>query len=261
MRTIDDVLHRLDGIIETCYNQRSAIGYFPALYKGTTMQIKQLIEQGGFEDCERLERLDVVFAARFVDAYDTFRAGGTPTESWAVAFQAAESGRPSILQNLLMGMNAHIGLDLGVATAQVCPGASILGIRNDFIKVNEVMSQNTSAMDETMAKLSPVSRFIEKRAGKQEYEFVYFDVVLARLSAWSLAEDLALCSSAQFATKVQQRDRAVAALGRKIQQPPALLGLAARFTRLTEQHDVRLVIDTLLATTPSSQQGAQPKAG
>lgn len=261
MRTIDGVLDRLDGMIETSIRERSPVGYFASLYRGTTLQIKAMIDQGGFDDGERIERLDVTFAGRYIDAYDAYRRGSKTTDSWAVAFDAAISGKPCILQHLLMGMNAHINLDLGIAAAQICPGASILEIRDDFIKVNHVMSQKTDLVDQAMAKLSPLSHLIERAAGKKENEFVFFDVMMARLTAWSLAEDLALCQPQSYESRVQQRDQEVAAIGRKIWHPPSVLGLTARIARMTEEHNVQRVIEVLLDAAPKPQPGVQSKAG
>jgi hypothetical protein len=39
---------------------------------------------------------------------------------------------PRVVQHVLLGMNAHINLDLGVAAAEVAPGPAIAGLRGDF---------------------------------------------------------------------------------------------------------------------------------
>jgi len=44
--------------------------------------------------------------------------GQTPTESWVKAFDATEFWWLIVLQHLLMDMNAHINLDLGIAAAE-----------------------------------------------------------------------------------------------------------------------------------------------
>lgn len=262
LRTIDDVLDRLDGMIETSIRERSPIGYFAALYRGVTLRIQAVTGQGGFDDGERVERLSVTFAGRYFAAYDAYRQGSQTTDSWAVAFAAAASGKPCILQHLMLGMNAHINLDLGIATAQVCPGTSILGIRDDFIRVNQVMGQNTNDMDQTMAKVSPLSRLIYRANGEQENQLVLFNVMMARLTGWSLAEDLALCQPNVRESTIQQRDQQVAAISRGIWHPPLfLLGLTSRIARLTEEHNVRRVIEILLDAAPKPQPVAQSKAG
>ncbi|HEX6865271.1 MAG TPA: DUF5995 family protein, partial [Thermoanaerobaculia bacterium] len=99
---IDEVLETLDGIIADCRARRDPLGYFPALYRQVTLEVKKGIDQGQFDDGPRMDRFDALFANRYFEAYETFRAGGTPSKSWQVAFEATGSGRLIILQDLLV---------------------------------------------------------------------------------------------------------------------------------------------------------------
>jgi len=38
------------------------------------------------------------------------------------------------MQNLLLGMNAHINLDLGIAAVQTCGGADLIMLKDDFLQ-------------------------------------------------------------------------------------------------------------------------------
>ncbi len=76
-------------------------GYFPALYRQVTLTVKQGIASGSFDDGPRMDRFD--------------------------AFQGTRSGQLIILQDLLVGINAHINLDLGVATT---PGSTPCSCRS-----------------------------------------------------------------------------------------------------------------------------------
>ncbi|MGB4870723.1 MAG: DUF5995 family protein, partial [Candidatus Promineifilaceae bacterium] len=67
--TIDDVIHDLTAIIDECREMDSRLGYFPAMYRKVTAQIKEGVENGRFEDGPRMIQLDVVFAQRYIDAY------------------------------------------------------------------------------------------------------------------------------------------------------------------------------------------------
>ena len=69
----------------------------------------------------------MIFFDRFLAAVDTHRHGGTPSRSWQVAFTAADQWRPTVLSHLLIGMNAHINFDLGVAVAATVPAAELPG--------------------------------------------------------------------------------------------------------------------------------------
>src|ERR1700749_2076572 len=117
--TIDEVISFLDTIIETCKQHQSRIGYFASLYKAMTIGVKVGIEQGAFENGPRMERLDVAFANRYLDAYTKFSGGQIATHAWMHAFKAAEQTNLSIVQHLLLGINAHINLDLGIAAAAI----------------------------------------------------------------------------------------------------------------------------------------------
>ena len=68
-----------------------------------------------------MERLDAIFAARYLEAVQQLWSGSVPSRSWRVAFDAATQPGPIVLQHLLLGMNAHINLDLSIAAARTSP--------------------------------------------------------------------------------------------------------------------------------------------
>ena len=118
-QNINEVIAHLTTIIEWAREHNSRIGYFPALYRKVTQEVKRGIERGDFEDGERMERLDVLFANRYLEAFDQFQRGETPTRSWQFAFDAAGQWWPIVLQHLLLGINAHINYDLVLALVDV----------------------------------------------------------------------------------------------------------------------------------------------
>ncbi len=86
-----------------------------------------------------MERLDVVFASHSLDACDTWRNGAPCSQCWRVAFEAAESvSAPLALQQQLLGMNAHIRSDLGMAARKVGVGA-LAELEADFLVINGVL--------------------------------------------------------------------------------------------------------------------------
>ncbi|NIR65754.1 MAG: hypothetical protein GWN00_24945 [Aliifodinibius sp.] len=89
------------------------MGYFAALYRKVTIRVKE-----EFEDPERMERLDVLFANRYLEAFEQYHTRKETTVSWKLAFDTCKRWRPIVLQHLLLGMNTHIRLDLGVAAAE-----------------------------------------------------------------------------------------------------------------------------------------------
>lgn len=94
---------------------------FALLYLLMTYGVMAHIEEGYFDDAEYLSVITVVFSDLYMDAYDAWHAGD-PDEAplgWQEAFSWGESGQSTVLEDQLLGMNAHINYDLGVAEAAV----------------------------------------------------------------------------------------------------------------------------------------------
>src|SRR5690606_26555708 len=113
-KTIDEVISALDTIIEKECANRSCMAYFPILYRKVTVRIKEGIRANEFENSPQMEKLDVLFANRYIDAYESLDNNKPITQSWKIAFGAAKTGKLLIMQHLLLGINAHINLDLGI---------------------------------------------------------------------------------------------------------------------------------------------------
>ncbi|MDH4065314.1 MAG: DUF5995 family protein, partial [Acidobacteriota bacterium] len=153
--TIDMVIARLDAIIDDAVREASRLGYFAALYNRVTKSVRDGILARRFDDNPRMERLDVVFANRYLDAYDRHRRGDAPTASWQVAFDAAASPGLSVLRHLVLGMNAHINLDLGIACATIAPGGQIDSLHADFNRINDVLGSLLPTVGAQLGEISP----------------------------------------------------------------------------------------------------------
>ena len=65
--TITDVLETLDAIIADTMEEGGRVGYFAAIYRKMTAKVAEgMSEARFFDDGERMERLDVVFADRYL---------------------------------------------------------------------------------------------------------------------------------------------------------------------------------------------------
>jgi hypothetical protein len=94
--------------------------------------VNEAILAGHFEDSARMERLDVAFANRYLDALESYHRGEELSKCWRTCFRAAHNWHPIVLQHLLLGIDAHINLNLGIAAAQTSPGTQLAGLRRDF---------------------------------------------------------------------------------------------------------------------------------
>lgn len=246
-RTIDDVLHDLDEILEWALAEGSRLGYFAALYRKVTRMVKKGIASGYFEDGPRMELLDVVFADRYLDALASFRRGLEPSAAWQVAFTAAGRWRPLILQQLLVGINAHINFDLGIAAATVAPGSSLAALKTDFDRINEILFSLVGGVENAIGEVSPWIAWLVRIGGKVDDAIVRFSLEIARDEAWRFAESLAPLPRDAWAPHLTQRDHTTTALGEEILSPGPFLRWGLMLIRLRESSDVRRVIELLAA--------------
>ncbi len=242
---IGEVIERLDEIVGWARTRGSRLGYFAALYGEVTRRVKARIEEGFFDDGPRMEGLDVAFANRYFQAFEQSQAGQIPTGSWQVAFAASTRWWPIVLQHLLLGMNAHINLDLGIAAARVCPGEAIRGLEGDFRRINEILVSMIDEVENRLAEVWPLLRILDRLAGRSEETVVGFSLRGARALAWTVATDLAALDDRAQASRIAELDRVVAALGQDILHPGILAGAAVRAVRLGERRPVAEVIDLL----------------
>ncbi len=253
VQTIDDVISSLDEIVQQSYDEASRLGYFAALYRRVTCAVRDGIAAGTFQNGPLMEQLDVVFASRYLDALATFQTGGAASRSWMVAFQGCDDPDLLILQQLMTGMNAHINLDLGVAAAQVSPGAQLPQLKPDFDQINSVLASLVGTVASEIAAVSPLIGDLEKIGLRSETKLVNFDMTAARDAAWLTAEHLANEPSSLHDAMVSALDLGVSIQGRAILYPP-FSGAGLRLIQQAETKDVRQVIEIL------SQAGAESAA-
>jgi len=245
-KNIDEVIARLTDIIDISRQEPSRLGYFAALYRKVTISVRQGVLNGRFEDGARLERLDVIFANRYLEAYELHRKGGTPTASWQVSFEAAKHRRPLILQHLLLGINAHINLDLGIAAVETAPGDQLPSLKHDFDMINKLLADLAQPVQDMIGEVSPWIGFLERIDPSADDAIINFSLDRARASAWNFALRLNSLGGNERIAAVKQRDQEIAALGRLVYKPPGvLLNLGLWAIRLRESNDVALVIDAL----------------
>jgi hypothetical protein len=243
--SIDEVLAALNIIIDDARANASRLGYFSALYRRVTQSVKDGIAGGRFQNSPLMERLDVMFANRYLDAVATFQARRQPSRSWAVALEATSDRFPLILQQLLVGINAHINLDLGIATAAVAPGDQLPGIQTDFDQINGVLASLVGTVEQEIGQLSPAIHLLEELGLRTETSIINFDMQKARDLAWLTAQKLAVTPADHLTAAIELLDFEVAAFGQLLIHPPAPIALKLAPIRIPESNDVRHIIDVL----------------
>ena len=242
---IQEVIDLLDEIMQDAAKKNSPLGYFPALYRKVTIEIKNRIRCEEFEDCARMERLDVAFANRYFEAYHNYQKGKPLTKSWEIAFDAAKDNNLTLFQHLFLGINAHICLDLGVASAQLLPGKEIWQLKNDFDKVSDVLASMTDFVQDDVANVWKPMKVIDFVGGKYDEKLADWVIHSARKEAWKVATSFHTKHENEHQSIIEKVDKQTAKTANKLCKPNLYSRILAKAVRLTEKGSPAQIIQEL----------------
>lgn len=242
--SLEATVGRLDRIIEDACTERSHLGVFPAMYRIVTVAVLEAIRTGGFFDNdEAVENLTIVFADLYFEAYDRYRRNDQAAQCWSMAFEAAESPQPRmILQHLLLGMNAHINLDLGLATYEAA-GDDLSVVKTDFVRVNEILFQILDGLQGGLGEVSPRMDLIDRLGGQWDERMMRVGLRTCRDLAWTFANRLASEDDPLGATA--RRDADAAWMARVMLRRWSPVNLAARTVAKAESRDILQIVAAL----------------
>ena len=242
--SMDEVIHYLQQITDTARIQKSRLGYFAALYFHVATRLEECVNEGAFENKELVEKLNVCFFNRYFEALDLYQRGELPPQSWLVAFKAAQSRRPIVNQHLMLGMNAHINFDLGIAVARTCPAEWLPVFHRDFNKLNAILISLVEDVTANLTMISPMLGLLNHVHPKDA--IINFSMRRARGHAWRVANRLAPMSQSDQVAEIDRLDRWVARFGYLIWKPGPLLTPLLATIRVNERGTVAEIIDFLL---------------
>jgi hypothetical protein len=220
--SIAEVISALDAIVDHAIAAGSPLGYFAALYRRVTRKVALGIEAGLFQDGPRMAELDVVFANRYLAAYHAHRRGEAVTGSWRAAFAVEPRSDLAALQHLLLGMNAHINLDLGIAAHELACGAP-MALRADFMLINEILGREIDATQDRIAGFVRHLGLVDRLLGSVDEQLSMFSISYARDKAWTQTLELCASEADMHPALIQRRDEAVADFAQKLIRPRGFL--------------------------------------
>lgn len=114
---VDAVIDRMDLRLREMTENRDGRRRFLRMYCIFKRALRQNIVEGRFLDRAWAEALCCRMADYYFDAVEAYDVDPARCpEPWRHSFERARSGRTNLLQDMLLGMNAHINYDLPLAT-------------------------------------------------------------------------------------------------------------------------------------------------
>jgi hypothetical protein len=133
---------------------------FLRVYRTMTGSVNEKLAAGEyFLDRAWIERVAVRFAWRYFDALDRYQRDQQAPPAWAYAFDVARRRRGFLLQDILLGMNAHINNDLPLVVDAILRDeadndhlAKAVRRRFDHDQINRVLFTIIPAVEQEVAR-------------------------------------------------------------------------------------------------------------
>ncbi len=189
---IDAMTERLH-ILQKCEDHRAV---FQRVYLLMTQEMQRRLASDFFQDPVWMERVLVVFARYYFNAMDAYEAGQSCPPAWELAFRLAAAKQGFVLQDALLGINAHINSDLPMVLYMILnednawPDARImLRRRQDHERINDVLADLVDlAQDELAYHYARFIRVIDHIMGRKDESLSKFILTHCRTNVWYNAE-------------------------------------------------------------------------
>ena len=206
---------------------------FARSYASMTRVLAASLPRSDFSDPAWVAQFAVTFGDYYLRALRDYDSGTLVRGAWSTVFQAGEEGRTSVLEDLLLGMTAHIVNDLPLALCDVgmtTPrGESRIG---DYHTINEVLAHAIEGIQSEITRRYDRLLGVLDRCAESYDEIVTgYGLRISRAGAWYNAQRL---------LDPDSRSAAMAAISRspeitlhELLDPPLLsLRCALRLTRI-----------------------------
>ncbi len=186
-QTLDDVVDgfgHLEQGFRAATDRRSV---FLTLYGIVSAEMRDRVRAGAFEDNEWVHRYAVAFANLYRTALDDYTAGNLPAvpKAWRLCFDTAQRRDGLVLQDMLLGVNAHVNNDLALALASISIDADREARYRDHAAVNAVLGSVTERATQRLTALyAPGFKSMDDCAGQIDELLSGFSLQIARESAW-----------------------------------------------------------------------------
>lgn len=182
--SVAEVIDILDDIIDWSVDNVHPIGCFAVLHRRTDVLIQEALDRGGFfENPEGIDRLATVFANTYIDLMNGLIRGEFPS-AWKLALNPDNT----LLQSLVLPINAHVLYDLGIAIAQFArEGGDLKAVRRDFDLISDIDHPSWGMYGPVAQQGSPDVRLLRPFVPNRLFEWM---LTRARGKTWRFAENL-----------------------------------------------------------------------
>jgi len=192
---VADARERLRALERTLYERDDGRAAFLTVYTRVTEAVEHGVADARFADPDWVARYLVAFADHYRRAFEAFERGtlADVPDPWQVAFDRACSPETLVVQDVLLGINAHVNYDLALALQDVGIDPDRRGKRADHRIINETLASLVDEEQELLAaRYAPGLADVDESLGRVDEALSMFTLRQGRRHAWRGAVVLAL---------------------------------------------------------------------
>lgn len=212
--SVVDARERLQGTEAHFRELGDRRAVFLTVYAAMTAHVEAGIESGTFEDAAWVRRYLVDFANRYRRVLVDVERGNWSAlpEPWRIAFGASTGGDTLLIQDALLGINAHINYDLPYSLRDVGIDPDRPAKRRDHDRINMVLERLVDIVQRSLTEVYDAEgyRTLDTSLGSLDEQFTLLGLREARWLAWRNAVGLVEIPWALAREAVHWRIRAVA---------------------------------------------------
>lgn len=239
-----EALESLKALVAQYSETRDRKGYFAAFLSRCVLRVRDAVAAGEFAQGSRVERVCTNAVQRYLESSAIFQQGGRPISSWDYCLQSSRDTWLVVAQHILLGLNAHMNLDVGVAVASACPPEELAEFRADF---DQMCNTKRIILEEVWTELGQLwpafgtAAPVLRGAGPT---LIRFRLPRAQEQAWCLAEELSGLNAAARGPVLDRYNQTTRQLAEVIRHP-GVLNIPLMSVRLIERGDIAETIELI----------------
>lgn len=180
-------LQTLQGAFEARDDRRAV---FLSIYTRMTGAVARRVAREEFDDPDWVGEYLVAFANLYREAVREYEIGALDSlaDPWQLAFETAEEGDALVLQDAMLGVNAHINYDLSLAVDEVGVSPDPETKYADHCRVTDVIAEIIDdAQDGLVEYGADGLETLDESLGRLDEKLSVFTIDECRESAWRTA--------------------------------------------------------------------------
>ncbi|REA05905.1 hypothetical protein DEQ92_06510 [Haloferax sp. Atlit-6N] len=186
-RDVADAHERLSALESLLYDRGDRRAAFLTIYVRVTAEVDRGLGGGEFTDPEWVADYLVTFADHYRRAFRAFERGDHDDvpDPWQLSFETALAGESLVVQDVLLGVNAHVNYDLALALHEVGIDPDRPAKYDDHRRINRVLRRLVDEEQDLIAeRYADGVADIDESLGRFDEALSFFTLREGRRNAW-----------------------------------------------------------------------------